>query len=107
MTSPTIGRLSGGPCRHGVAVTSIEVLPGASSQVLCQNPRPRTSPSSRAAPDSVVTIVPAPGSSARPAGSRLSSWCSWVSSTASIGPMSCAAIAGPASFTDPVPQPKR
>ena len=76
---------------------------------------PRASPTARARarrrraarrPATVVTTTPADGSSARPAGSRLSPWWSWLSSTASIGPRSAAAIAGPASLRDAVPQPK-
>ena len=40
-----------------------------------------------------------------PAGSRLSSWWSWLSSTASIGGSSDAAMAGPVSLRELVPQP--
>ena len=58
------------------------------------------------APEAVVMTTPAAGSSARPAGSRLSPWWSCVSRTASIGGRSAAAIAGPASLRDDVPQPK-
>ena len=42
-----------------------------------------------------------------PASSRLSPWWSWVSSTASTGPTSAAATAGPATLRDDVPQPNR
>jgi hypothetical protein len=36
----------------------------------------------------------------------LSSWWSWLSSTASIAPSASGAIAGPASLRDDVPRPK-
>jgi hypothetical protein len=94
-------------CRHGVATTSIDVFPGADSIVVCPGASPWALPPNRPAPDSVVTTVPADGRKARPAGSRLSSWWSWLSRTASIGPSSDAATAGPASLRDPDPQPKR
>ena len=74
ITSPTIGWLSGGPWRHGVAITSIGDRPGASSRVPSHALRPRAVPPRRFAPAAVVTTTPAPGSSARPAASRLSSW---------------------------------
>ena len=106
MTSPVISRLAGGPCRHGVAMTSIVGRPGASRRVVGPRRHPIALPPSRFAPDSVVSTTPADGSSARPASSRLSAWWSWLSSTASIGPMSAAAIAGPAAFRDADPQPK-
>jgi hypothetical protein len=66
----------------------------------------RAPPASRRAPDSVVSTAPDWGSRARPAGSRLSSCWSWLSKTASIGPISAAAMAGPASFREIAPQPK-
>ena len=100
-----MGWLSGGPWRQGVAVTSIAGLPGASSRVVAHGRSPRADSPSRRAPGSVVTMVPTDGSSARPAGSRLSSWWSCVSSTASSGSRSAAAIAGPASLRDHEPQP--
>ena len=106
MTSPASGRLNGGPWRQGVAVTSIGVRPGASSRVLSHAFSPRAPPPSRRAPDAVVTTTPAEGSSVRPAGSRLSSWWSCVSSTASSGPTSSSVSAGPISLREPVPQPK-
>ena len=40
MTSPATGWLSGGPWRHGVAVTSIGGRPAASSLVVSQAFRP-------------------------------------------------------------------
>ena len=107
MTSPTSGWLSGGPWRHGVAVISIVGRPGASSRVVCPWLGARASCRRVAfAPEAVVMTTPAAGSSARPAASRLSPWWSCVSSTASIGGSSAAAIAGPASLRDDVPQPK-
>jgi hypothetical protein len=73
ITSPTIGPDSGGPCRHGVAVTWIDGLPGSDSVVTSQSCRPRVDPPSRLAPDAVVTTTPALSSSSRPVASRLSS----------------------------------
>jgi hypothetical protein len=67
-----IGRLSGGPCRHGVAVISIDGLPGASRTWVAQGSRPTALPPSEAAPTVVVTTVPADGSMALPRSSRLS-----------------------------------
>src|SRR5215207_3518825 len=101
-----MGRLSGGPWRQGVAVTSMIGFPGASSRVVAHGWRPRALPPSRLAPAAVVRTTPAAGSRARPAVSRLSPWWSWLSSTASTGPRSAAATAGPVSFRELEPQPK-
>ena len=66
-TSPAIGRLTGGPWRHGVAVTSIGVAPAHRAASSAQGSSPRALPPSRFAPETVVTTTPADGSSARPA----------------------------------------
>jgi hypothetical protein len=89
-----------------VAVTWIAGRLGAWSRVVAHGWSPRASPPSRLAPGTVVRTTPADGSRARPALSRLSPWRSWLSSTASIGGGSAAAIAGPVSFRDIEPQPK-
>src|SRR5215213_8500168 len=106
MTSPTMKCAPAGPWRHGVATTSIAGRPGSSRSVDSHGSRPRADPPRRLAPETVVITAPADGSSARPAGSRLSPWWSCVSRTASIGPTSSAGIAGPASLRDAAPQPK-
>src|SRR6266545_749088 len=108
MTSPVMGRLSGGPCRAGVAVTAMDERPRSPDPmvVVCQGVRPTALPPSRRAPAVVVRTMPADGSSARPASSRLSPWWSWVSRTASIGGRSAAATAGPVVLRDADPQPK-
>ena len=58
-------------------VTSIAGRPGTSRRADCQSSRPVAPPPSRYAPAAVVITRLARGSSARPAGSRLSSWWSW------------------------------
>jgi hypothetical protein len=68
----------GGPWRQAVAMTSRSGRPGAESLVVCKSRSPRADPPSFGAPETVVRTVSADGSSARPAASRLSSWCSWV-----------------------------
>ena len=103
---PASGRLSGGPWRQGVAVTSIDGFPGA----LEPHCLPRLEPAGaarRVAGRRARWSRPARGGgrSARPAASRLSPWWSWLSSTASIGGSSEAAMAGPVSLRDAVPQP--
>ena len=50
ITSPVIGRLNGGPWRHGVTVMSMTGRPGASSRVSVHGSRPTVMPSSRVAP---------------------------------------------------------
>ena len=87
ITSPTSGRLSGGPWRQGVAVTSIGGRPGARAGWSPRVRGPRALPPRRRARAGRHDDA-GRGSSARPASSRLSPWCSWVSSTASIGPRS-------------------
>ena len=98
-TSPTMGRLSGGPWRHGVAVTSIGAGPSASSRGGLPGPRPRA-PRRAAGHRQRGDDVPADGS--RPARRRRG--CRrggrGVSSTASIGGRSPTATAGPASLRD-------
>lgn len=58
-TSPARGWLSGGPCRQGVAVISIDGRPAASSRVACHGSSPRVVPPSRLAPDAVAMTTPA------------------------------------------------
>jgi hypothetical protein len=95
MTSPAMGRLSGGPCRAGVAVTVMDGRAPLPMVEVCQGVRPTALPPSRWAPAVVVRTTPADGSRARPASSRLSPWWSWLSRTASIGGRSAMATAGP------------
>ena len=104
MTSPTIGRLSGGPWRHGVAVISIVGRPTPST-AWSPSVEPLGVPPRRAAPDEFVTTTPAEGRSARPASSRLSPWWSWLTQHHIDRPDVLRGDAGPV-LRELVPQPK-
>src|SRR5690349_7984860 len=97
-TGPVIGSLPTGPCRHGVAVIVMVSLPGASRVVVPHGASPTQWLPSLAAAFLVVIVVPHVGSRAAADGSRLSPWWWWLTSTASIGPRSPAAIEGPTSL---------
>ena len=107
ITSPTIGRLSGGPCRHGRGGDLDRGRPAPRARVVSHGSRPRAIAAEPARARARWSRRRRPrGSSARPASSRLSAWWSWVSSTASIGAeLVRGERPGPASLRDDVPQP--
>ncbi|HEU5001928.1 MAG TPA: hypothetical protein VFW71_04000 [Actinomycetota bacterium] len=103
MTGPAVSVAPGGPWRAGVAVTRISRPSLAVSVVVSQVFEPRALPPSRRAPCGVVGTIGIVGSSARPAGSRLSKCWSCESSAASMRPIASAAMAGPVTLVHPKP----
>src|SRR5690349_4093816 len=91
-----------GPCWAGSAVTVTgDPTPARSTATDDHGSRPIAPEPSRSAPCTVVITRPARGRNSRPAGSRLSLWCSCDSSTTSIGGSASGSTAGPVVLTSP------